>query len=855
MRMQIFDTLRLAIALSASAASWAEQPPQQALPRVITHYSITSANDFPARDPRDWRLLGSTNGGSSWVILDERTNQVFLERFETKNFAAETRLPCDLFRLEVLHARDPKNANSIQIADIDLRGMIGKTGEIVDLRPGRSHLVTVQGEYAPRETRRMAFDGNYQTKWLDFNVAADGTRRTWIQWQYFTPLDTDPDPLQPITRVADLNARARSWPHEPFRLDIRAVTGWQSLDDNFLLLHDASGSALISLQANTPGLKPGTEVHLTGNAYLVRGRGAVEVRAVPVVNNDGTHVSLEQQSGSVYLRAGRHPIRVEWFNALDPDELRVEFSGPGIARKPIPADALFHRASESHPWAPGLKYQYYEGTWERLPDFGRLNPIGEGITPGFDIQRGRGRREHCGFVFSGYFEVPVEGEYWFGLISDDGSRLFLGGGGPRIEITGTNTIPAAARIPAGGMLTMRNDYQWVQADGEVIFIGEGRHGWEMALQSRSGTMTVFLGTPSDFMPHYLLNSRVRVEGICFATFAPDQQRVAGELLMPSLDHLRLGSIAPRHWRNMQAATIAEHLSTRQAGTARLRGRLSIENGVPILADHSGSIPILTALPPEEGTTRFAEALGWLEWREGRPVLAMAAWRELGDSSGDQYSLPLLTSIEQVHGLSPDEAARGYPVKIRGVVTTAWPNSDHAVVQDGTRGIFIPNLAASFEDWPEVGDFFEIEGRTDPGGFAPVIIPDRTARLGKGSMPQPIHPTWAQLMNGSMDMQYVELRGVVSSVEQEAVWLLMRGGRVKVFLDRTLVASLARHENGVVRIRGALAASWSEESRKVSTGPSDRKHSFHQHRAERAGRFLLIHPQAGRGFAQVRRPRG
>lgn len=51
-------------------------------------YSMTSANDLPARDPKDWQFLGS-NDAVSWDTLDVRTNQVFATRLLTVNYYFE----------------------------------------------------------------------------------------------------------------------------------------------------------------------------------------------------------------------------------------------------------------------------------------------------------------------------------------------------------------------------------------------------------------------------------------------------------------------------------------------------------------------------------------------------------------------------------------------------------------------------------------------------------------------------------------------------------------------------------------------------------------------------------------------
>ena len=50
------------------------------------------------------------------------------------------------------------------------------------------------------------------------------------------------------------------------------------------------------------------------------------------------------------------------------------------------------------------------------------------------------------------------------------------------------------------------------------------------------------------------------------------------------------------------------------------------------------------------------------------------------------SLPELTSNSAVKSLSPTEAIRGYPVRIRGTITYIHPNSYSLFLQDSTAGI-------------------------------------------------------------------------------------------------------------------------------------------------------------------------
>lgn len=68
---------------------------------VVTSYSLTSANDSPDRDPKDWTLEGS-NDGTSWTVLDMRTNQSFTNRHSARTFSANPeRLEFSRYRLHI----------------------------------------------------------------------------------------------------------------------------------------------------------------------------------------------------------------------------------------------------------------------------------------------------------------------------------------------------------------------------------------------------------------------------------------------------------------------------------------------------------------------------------------------------------------------------------------------------------------------------------------------------------------------------------------------------------------------------------------------------------------------------------
>jgi len=72
----------------------------------------------------------------------------------------------------------------------------------------------------------------------------------------------------------------------------------------------------------------------------------------------------------------------------------------------------------------GLKYKYYEGAWNELPDFDELDMIDSGIISHFTIDNSP-QRDRIGFVYEGYIKVEAEGIFTFYCSSDDGSRMWV----------------------------------------------------------------------------------------------------------------------------------------------------------------------------------------------------------------------------------------------------------------------------------------------------------------------------------------------------------------------------------------------------------------------------------------------
>lgn len=150
------------------------------------------------------------------------------------------------------------------------------------------------------------------------------------------------------------------------------------------------------------------------------------------------------------------------------------------------------------------------------------------------------------------------------------------------------------------------------------------------------------------------------------------------------------------------------------------------------------------------------------------ILAVLAFSVGASAQTATKPAPVLTRADQIRDLTPEQAALGYPVRVRGVITMDAPAPDF-FVQDKTAGIFVEG-STSPKFTHHLGQFVEIEGVTGPGKFAPVIRETRLRVLGQRVLPKATLFPFSQLENGQQDSQWVQVRGIVrSAVVDRTSW--------------------------------------------------------------------------------------
>lgn len=200
-----------------------------------------------------------------------------------------------------------------------------------------------------------------------------------------------------------------------------------------------------------------------------------------------------------------------------------------------------------------------------------------------------------------------------------------------------------------------------------------------------------------------------------------------------------------------------------------------------------------------------------------PALIPFVIAALGGGQAAPPPLPVLTEIKAIRALSQGDAARGYPVRIRGVITHFDEmRSNTLFIFDGISGQFIEaEKNGSLVAWGPIraGDTVEVVGHTVRGGFAPNVVAEEIHDFGAVSHPVPLRVPYASLLTGRHDCEFVEVTGVI-----RRAWL-SSGNDPVMFTDMALedgvvlraafwdhhAGDLERFVDARVRVRGNVGA--------------------------------------------------
>lgn len=191
-------------------------------------------------------------------------------------------------------------------------------------------------------------------------------------------------------------------------------------------------------------------------------------------------------------------------------------------------------------------------------------------------------------------------------------------------------------------------------------------------------------------------------------------------------------------------------------------------------------------------------------------LAGAASAALASDGPNQ--LPTLITTHQVHSLNSSEAAREYPIHIKGIVTyfdqDFGPGYAAIFLHDSTGSVFVRSLSKSTQPLP-VGSVIDVRGVSAVGGYGPVVANPQITVVGHAPLPpHPPRVSLAHLRTGSEDAQWVEVEGTVHAVleypNSVTLQLAMIDGTVHLTMPREAGATYSNLVDAEVRVHANAA---------------------------------------------------
>ncbi len=399
-------------------------------------------------------------------------------------------------------------------------------------------------------------------------------------------------------------------------------------------------------------------------------------------------------------------------------------------------------------------------------------------------------------------------------------------GSPAPRISNTKLHLLDKRVPYRGihlepsqLTDPRFEYASVEFDATVRSAGvEGTGRMQLLLQYGperiKTTVVTFAGTDIES----LVDSEVHVTGVLDTDY--DVNGAAGQIRLSVMDMSELTVIRAAPPPETIPPTNVEQILARKSPSnhrVRLVGSIKESASSAVFTDSSGSIPVDFA----EGQSPLAgeqlELLGFVDTANGIMKVVDASAGEL--TAEDRDLKTVFTNVRSIRMLGRRKAARHYPVQLSRVLVTYYdPRQVLMFVQDATGGIYVDTTR--LRDLPIVpGDLVDLEGVTDPGGFAPEVVIKKAPRVvGRGTLPRPAQVSLEEILIGTQDSNWVEVEGVVQSLDMEDSQAIIRlhSGihRIKVYVHQStpVPASLI---GAKVRVQGVCGSEFNARGQFLS----------------------------------------
>ncbi|HWD94199.1 MAG TPA: HAMP domain-containing sensor histidine kinase [Verrucomicrobiae bacterium] len=386
--------------------------------------------------------------------------------------------------------------------------------------------------------------------------------------------------------------------------------------------------------------------------------------------------------------------------------------------------------------------------------------------------------------------------------------------GQAVELTGSTTVTQGSvtftnlhlevldhgGLPEGKHLELAKlgaDFgQWIQTSGRVRVAETSSGRLCLVLHDKGQACLAYvMGLPSTNNFKGLLGCDVRVQGINASKSAGGALQAS--IFVPGINAVTVIERPDAKSGEVPVTSIDAMLSRELGGwtnePVHLNGVLvSYEPGESlVLRDSTGLIHADVIQKTEALVDQRVDLWGYVTVLPGETILRDAYFEPtllpaavitptaaMGFPNGQTNNRAEITRYSQIAAIRPEEAAQGFPVRLRGVITYADPDWHNCFIQSRGGAIYVETSQNDIA----AGQWVEVTGQTSPGGFAPEVLNATVRTLSATNLPIPIKTDLEELADGHLDSHWVQLEGVVRGVTEqwrhETLYLTTPKGRFK-----------------------------------------------------------------------------
>ena len=327
--------------------------------------------------------------------------------------------------------------------------------------------------------------------------------------------------------------------------------------------------------------------------------------------------------------------------------------------------------------------------------------------------------------------------------------------------------PRAFPIQVADLAAGRAGFRYVAVDGVL-------HSWQ---QDRLGNAVVKIGSGattfeayafSEAMPSFKggIGAHIRLRAVANLSRDVYGRTARVRVWIPRATDLEVLAPPPQ---SIPVQTVGEVAALPRNSLAErmlhLRGSIlsdGVRQGLR-LEDGTGSIRIRPSSVAVMPLAQVVDVSGFADGEDGELKVTDARLFQANPEQHPTDGNRIITSVAEVHALSPEEAGSAIPVHVRATVTYLDPASTVFFVQDSTGATYVSARRVR-EIKVQPGDLVDLTGVTAPGQFAPTISNASVERVSSSSMPPPAPAAFDDLLSGKMDSAWVQTEGIVQSTE-------------------------------------------------------------------------------------------